>query len=996
MNCRKRLNWMGMVLVALAAAGDRAQSDESTPNSAEQDYSTELPTIPPLTPRDSLATFRVHDDFRLELVAAEPLVASPVALDFDEDGRMYVVEYPEFNQSKDDPAPVEGRIRLLDDTDGDGVYDKSIVYLDHLHTPTAVLCYDGGVFVGAAPDILYAKDTDGDDRADVSRVVLTGFARDLLGEAMLNSFRWTLDNRIRIQTSYSGGEIRRADQPDVAPVSVRGAFVLLDPRTGEFETMSGGGQHGLTIDDWGQTFVCTNSEPIHQILYDSRYLARNPFLEAPPAMARIAPGGYGAKVARISPPEPWRVLRTRLRATGIEPPHPTEGAEPAGYFTAASGVTIYRGDAWPDEYRGQIFVGEVANNLIRRARLVSDGVAMKAEWIDSGTEFLASSDTWSRPVQMANAPDGTLYVIDMYRGLIQSVASIPPAIAKRLDAKGGFDMGRIYRLAPVNHARATAQKLRRATTAELIANLAHPNGWRRDTASRLLFERQDKSAVPLLKRVIGDSRSPLARMHALHSLDGLAGLDLETLEMGLRDQDTRVRRHAIRLAEPYADRPEILAEYARLANDPDVLTRFQLAFSLGEATGPDVDRALVRLALRDGADPMLRFAFLSSVPGRESKLLRAILMDRASRNSDAGRQVSGALARLIGAANEESELSAFSESVASLVADDRLLARYLVEEWLIARPVASRQLLAGVAGEVQSEIMDEARGIAEDDSRGIDERVQAIHALGGTPFGEFSELAARLLHFRQPHEVQSAVSRTLAHYDEAAVPAILIENWPGFRPATRATATEALFSRASWIGAYVDAVEAGQIDRNEIDAARAKSLRSVDDLSLRSRAEALLAKLTSTDRQEVFAAYRPALAREGNKKLGKEIFKMECSACHRLEGVGAQIGADLTAIRDQGPETVLLNILDPNREVKPRFLSYTLTTDDGRIVSGMIAEETANHLTIRKADGANETTRRIHVEDLRSTGLSFMPEGMEKRIDVSAMADLLAYLKSIP
>src|SRR5262245_9050991 len=404
---------------------------------ADEDLAADLPRIAPKSPAEALKTFRLRPGFRIELVAAEPHVASPVALDFDEDGRLYVAEYVEYNQYASKRPQGRGRVRLLEDTDGDGVFDKSTVFLDNLDWPSAICCYDGGVFVGVAPNLLYAKDTDGDGKADVRRIVFTGFTKDTYGDSMLNSFRWGFDNRIHVQAAAGGGNVRHAERKDAKPVSVRGQGFLFDPRTESYEVTSGGGGHGMCMDDWGRTFVCTSHDPAFQIMYDGRYLARNPYLEAPPAAVRISPGGYTAKVFRISPNEPWRVVRTLWRSQGLkgESPHPTEGAEPSGYFSAATGVTVYRGDAWPAEYRGDLLVGEVANNLVYRARLEPNGVGLAAKRADAKAEFLASTDTWFRPVQMANGPDGALYVLDMYRHLIQEAAFLPPAILKHLDVR---------------------------------------------------------------------------------------------------------------------------------------------------------------------------------------------------------------------------------------------------------------------------------------------------------------------------------------------------------------------------------------------------------------------------------------------------------------------------------------------------------------------------------------------------------------------------------
>src|SRR5262249_8267952 len=230
---------VGLLLVAHVTAALASTNAESAPkpesDRADKEYASELPYTPPKSPEESLKAFRLRPGFRIELAAAEPLLASPVALDFDEDGRVYVAEFREFNQVASNRPHGRGRVRLLEDADGDGVFDRSTVFLDDVDSPTALCCYDGGAFVGAVPDILYAKDTDGDGHADVRRVVFTGFARDVGGEAMLNSFRWGLDNRIHVQTSYSGGAVRHAENKDARPVSVRGQGFLFDPRTEAFE-----------------------------------------------------------------------------------------------------------------------------------------------------------------------------------------------------------------------------------------------------------------------------------------------------------------------------------------------------------------------------------------------------------------------------------------------------------------------------------------------------------------------------------------------------------------------------------------------------------------------------------------------------------------------------------------------------------------------------------------------------------------------------------------
>jgi putative heme-binding domain-containing protein len=222
----------------------------------------------------------------------------------------------------------------------------------------------------------------------------------------------------------------------------------------------------------------------------------------------------------------------------------------------------------------------------------------------------------------------------------------------------------------------------------------------------------------------------------------------------------------------------------------------------------------------------------------------------------------------------------------------------------------------------------------------------------------------------------------------------LLEAWPSLSPQLRASAVEAFFSRPAWIAAFLDAVEQGKINRGDVDPARIQLIQKHPHAKLRDRATKLFISTKLARRQDVVAAYQKALQLQGDKVRGKAVFKNVCSACHLLEGVGTQVGADLSAIRDQGKDTILLNILDPNREVKPQFLSYILATKSGRSFTGMITAETANSITIRQADRTSETVLRRDIEELQSTGLSYMPEGLEKQIDVPSMADLLAYLKS--
>lgn len=970
--------------------------------SRADEFRDQLPKIPPQSPGESMTKIRLRDGFNVELVAAEPLVHDPVAVDFDEDGQMYVVELPPYNSYGVEDFHVKGSIRLLSDKDSDGVYESSTVFADGLSYPTAVACWDGGVFVGDAPDLLYLKDTDGDGKADERRIILTGFGTDKAGEAHLNSIRWGFDNRFHFSTNLSGGDVRAVDgaQADAASVSTRNRGVILDPRnTTNFELTSGAGQHGMSMDNWGRKFVCQNSIPAQTLMYDDRYAARNPYLEAPPVAIDIAPEGKFTKLFRISENEPWRVLRTHLRKTG-KFRGSDEGGTPFGFFTGATGITIYRGDAWPAEYRGNLFVGDVANNLVYRARLEDNGLQLVAIRADEGAEFLASRDIWFRPVQFANAPDGSLYVLDMCRELIEGVAFLPPEFMKHLNPVGGHDLGRIYRIVHDSTVRRTVPKLGKATSAELVALLDHANGWHRDTASRLLYQRQDRSVVKLLRKLVEDGHSPEGRMTALHSLAGLERLDEATLLTALHDASSHVRIQALRIAERQLhEAPALQAAVVGLTDDDELSVRYQAAFSLGAVQSRSQPRALAQLAKRDGADKWMQLAVLSSSADSAGELFRRLAGDAEVRANGALSSMLISLAQQIGAAARSDDLAAVLKTIAAVPESEASFRENIVKAVVGKLPEKARSgfltASSGDAAEVLRTLLNEARSVAVDEERSEADRADAVRSLSLSDFESVKPLLLELLSLQHPPGVRAAAIAALGETDDASASAAIINVWPELSPGLRSQATEVLLSRPEWIPLFLAAVERKQIGPRDMDPSRVALLKQHPDPEIRNRVNKVFAGTDLPRRTEVIERYQSVLDLTGNVERGRVVFRKNCTACHQLEGKGSVVGAELRGIRERGLPSIMLNILDPNREVKPRFNSYVLATADGRIYSGMISSENANSVTLRRPDGTVITLQRSEIEQLQSSGLSFMPEGLEKEIDQQAMADLLAYLNAV-
>lgn len=988
-----------VVLFVVPAAGPAAPPQ---PDSIDRDYSQELPRIKPTEPQDALAKFTLKPGFRIEQTVAEPLVVDPVAMAWDEDSRLFVVEMRGYSEDGDQNL---GRVRLLEDTDSDGRFDRSTVFAEGLSWPTAITYARGGVFVGAAPDIWFLKDTDGDGKADERRVVFTGFGRGNV-QGLLNTFKWGLDNRIHGATSSSGAKVVRLGD-DGQPIGeeadalvLRGRDFAFDAKTLAMTAESGGAQHGLSFNQWGEKFVCSNSDHVQQVLFEDRYIARNPYLAAPGARVSIAADGPQADVFRTSPIEPWRIVRTRLRVQGIVPGPVEGGGTPAGYFTGSTGVTIFRGTAWPAEYQGWAIVGDVGSNLVHRKRLEPAGVRYVARRVDEKSEFLSSSDIWFRPVQFANAPDGALYIADMYRETIEHPASLPPIIKKHLDLTSGRDRGRIYRVVGDGFQQPRLPKLSQATTAELVALLAHPNGWHRETAARLLYERQDAAAIKPLEQLVAEADAPEGRIHALYALDGLNASTPDVLLAALADSHPRVREHAVRLSEKLAgDSPRLRTQLLAMTDDDALRVRYQTAFSLGELSGKQRNAALASIWKREASDPHVTLAVRSSLAEGAGDVLAIFAADEAFRQTADGLAAIRALASQIGKQQRADDIAALLQIVRQLSGQQPTVLQAIVSA-LAAKPGSAleQQIAAasgGQAAELMRELLTKARADAVDTARSLEQRVSAVQLLRLGKLAGQEATFAELLAPSEPADIQAAALDTLASFDSPEVADTIIGVWRTLSPRLRTRAGDVLFSRESWLRSLLDAVQSKQIAVADLDPARLKVLAAHRDPAVREQAARLVSQSNPRGRQEIVVAYQGVLGQAGDVARGRQVFQKTCAACHRLEGKGHEIGPNLAAMKARGDEAILVNVLDPNREVNPQYLSYVLVTGDGRSLTGLIAAETATSVTLRRADNASDTVLRVDIDELLSTGLSLMPEGLEKQIDQQAMKDLLAYLRAV-
>jgi len=962
----------------------------------------DVPDIPPVEPDKVLETFRIKKGFRLELVAHEPMVVDPIQMAFDEDGRLYVVEMRWYqSETRGDLMFDEriGRIRLLEDVNGDGRFDKSTVFADKLRYPSAVFPYDGGVYVGLEPDLVYLKDRNGDGVADSKQVVFTGFGnqRDRLDSQMfMNSLAWGLDNRIHGAKGH-GGVITNLAAPTAAPLDLRGRDFSFDPRTHLMRAESGGGKQGLTFDDYGRKFVCTANSAVQELMYEDRYAGRNPFYAPPRALIDIAlePGETVDRqiVHRISPEDPWRRVRNRWRAEGVFAGPPPQ---PPTYLIGSAGATVYRGTALPRDYRGDVFIGVAGNNLVHHRRIAADGVGFRARRLpdESTEEFLASTDLWFRPVAFANGPDGALYIADLYREILDFSDGIPESIKRFKDLNRGNDRGRIYRVVPEGFKQPAAAKLGRATTGELVATLEHANAWHRETAARLLYERQDKAAIPALAQLAERSTSPLGRLHALYALDGMDANAESYVVRALGDPDPGLREHAVRLAErvaaPRGASDALWSGLKARLDDADARVRYQLAFTLGEIRRDEVTEALLALIRKDTELTWMHVATLTSAGDGAGDIFARLVQTPGFGQSVPDQMFLRELVRVLGHRNKGRELLAVLNFLERNPEPPTSFAYVAAFADGLQRADVPLALFQAKLQPILDRALTEVRNTTAPEPV----RRQAIELLGLTaPSADTTKLLFSLVGSGQPRGVQSAAITALGRMDDPAIGREFLARWSGFTPALRREVLPVLLSRAERAMALIEAVKAGTVLRNEFTPTQVAGLRAHRVAGIRDLAAATFEQPAQGDRRAVIQRYLPSLELRGSAARGRTTYTARCALCHQPGADGSTIGPSVETFRVFSPDESLTHLLDPNRTVDARYRIFQIETTDGATLSGIVQNETQSSVTIRQPFGGSQTLPRAKITRLVPLERSLMPEGLEEGLSLQDMADLLQFIR---
>ena len=963
---------------------------------AEADYSAELPRIPPKSLEEAIKCFDTQPGFRIELVASEPLVKSPVAYAFNGDGYLFVVEMVDYSEQETEHL---GSIARLEDVDHDGRMDKRTTYAEGLSWPTAIWPWKNGVLVAEPPKLLWLGDTNGDGVSDVREVWYDGFGRSNV-QGLVNSLRWTVDGTIQGATSSSGADLKGGDMTADAgkSIALRGRDFTLDPLTKSLEPASGGGQHGMCFNRWGDKFATSNSDHLQQIIDLDKWLSSHSANVPIPALRKsIAEDGPQAEVYRASPVEPWRIVRTRLRMSGAVPGVVEGGGRAAGYFTGATATCVMDKEVgYGDDAYDTAIVCDVGSNLVHRKRLIPKGLFWSGQRIDKESELLRSSDIWFRPVQLGDGPDGALYVVDMNREVIEHPKSLPPIIKKHLDLTSGRDRGRIWRLVPEKSAVVTAAKDTklpgRFTSAELVKQLDSPIAWQRRMASQLLVERGEKSAVNALVEIIQSCPRAEARLLALNVLNRIQdGKPYSSvITAALSDAHPRVQAQAIRLASQARDPSAHQSQLLKIQSD-DPHVQLALAMAAEKLPAAAKSELLVRV-LNATNEPLTRAVGLVAA-GDVSPALFADGLS-AEKSAELLRLILPAWSAALREPNKESLKSSLTKLVSSKLTNENSR-----NNWL--------STLASLPSKAQAETLIK---LLDDKSRSdlmsyVSANVKKAAGTGGSALSwsrllqadEIKLLAEEVLSPTKPEKQQLVMIESVLWNDPDQAISLLLPRLPQMTPTVKAQALGSLMRYGQLLDRVAEAIERKEIGKTEIAPDVRQQLFALPNKKLAERFKAILTA-ASADRAQVIDRYRPALAKvpEWNSEQigeGKMVFKKVCAQCHRLQDLGNDVGPPLKQLGDKSPEQLLDIVLDPNREVDPKYLSYTVLLEDSRVLSGIIREESGGQIVLAEAGGKTHTIPRDEIEQLKSSGLSLMPNGLEEQITAEDMSKLIAYLK---
>lgn len=938
----------------------------------------------PLSIEQTLATIEVAPGYKVELAACEPAVIDPVAIRFDEKGRMWVAEMRDYPLGPEPGKPGMSTIRMVEDRNNDGRFETSTLFADNLLFVTGLQPWKEGLIVTVSGKLLYLKDTDADGKADLQETWFEGFSET---NSQLRANHPTLapDGYVYVAGGLRGGMIvdRRPSAASQEPINISGMDFRFDPHGGKAEAVTGAGQFGLTFDDFGNRFVCSNRNPCQQVLFENADLRRVPNFAVPAVMQDVAKSGEQSRIYATS--KAWTTSNLH-----------------AGQFTAACGVMIYR-DQRLANMQGDVLTCDPTGNLVHLEIIDKRGAMFVSKPAYENSEFLRSSDDWFRPVSLQVGPDGALYVVDMCRAVIEHPEWVPDELKKRPDERYGDQHGRIWRIVPTKDAEYRPFE----ALSSPISGLVSPSIWQRELATRLLLEKplaiEDATA---LQELLADTTQPVAGRHlAVRILNARGQLKEATLVKLLADKQAPMRQLALRIfssipAEKRSD--ELVAAAVKQLDDESLSVTFAAAIALADMPKQRIAEkisllTMQRLAVAAKDDLFSKTAVQMLASGDPEAWLKATTSLFADSSGATSPELVRAIAVQVGSKSAAESL----RMQLALLLEGKGSQQLLAEAALVglgqglARQGKTLADIAGSDAALTKSLQakrDEAFLFARQADADSTARNLAIELVGVLP-----DAAKALISIAQqeaPLPVRQRAIATLARQADLEPWKELLSTFSSQSPPLRQSILDGVLSNASRTGLLLDLMQAGQIKPTELDVTQQNRLLATSDAEMKKRATAILGSSIGEDRKKALADYQPVLAMMGDARKGQAVFAKNCSACHKIGSVGVNVAPDISDSRTKTHAQLLGDILQPNRAIDANYIAYTLVTTDGITASGILTTETSTSVTLKMQNEKVMTVPRSEIEILKSTGVSLMPEGLERNIPPAEMADLIAFIKN--
>jgi putative heme-binding domain-containing protein len=952
-------------------------------------HGQDRPPNDPLSPAEAVKRMKVPEGFAVEVVASETDLVNPVAMTIDERGRFWVTESLEYPRKS--AGPGKDRIKILEDTDGDGKADRFTVFAEGLNIPSGIAVGHGGVWVANSPDILFLKDTDGDGKADTREVVVSGFGRDDTHE-LPNSLTWGPDGWL-----YGWNGVFNASH-----IEYRGktydftcAIFRIHPRTRDFEVFCEGTSNpwGIAIDPEGSFFAsaCVIDHLWH-----------------------LVETGYYHRQGGPYPPFTWKLDSIV-----------DHGHQKAAYC----GIHYFDSPAYPPEYRGRLYMGNIHGNCINVDTLKRNGSTYRA---DAAPDFLQANDAWFMPVSQKTGPDGCLYILDWYdRYHCYQDANRDPAGIDRLK-------GRLYRVRYKDTPRAKPRDLSKSNDDELIRLLSSPNVYERDIAQRLLVERSNPALIRRLQDLVLDSKADRkGRMHALWAVVSSGPLEVEFHQRLLHHEDATLRAWGVRAAgNMHKVDGSTREKVESLAHDPSADVRLQVAIAARKVEGIAPMPLLITVLDASGDDPIIpaivwqnlnpllnndagQFARLLDRDGARTSSGVALVLPRAlERILNAGDFRPGLVATLLQRLVERKDTATIRPALAAIAAKIRSMPR---DRFQAMRDEIGTSLGLVVLDAEQAnpmgQLVDDYRvflAYCLPPERGLwfserifrngdtrqETRLAALDALiWGLPPDRATDMVSPILTGKGSNTTRSFQAQVLAalgRLDDPKVADIVLAAYPGFDPELKPRAIELLTQRPSWALALLDAVSKKSISTDALNINQLRRLTQFKDEEIQKRVKSTFGTIREgrdSNREQVIARMRDHLRNTpGDPAKGRLAFDKLCGQCHKIYGQGQEVGPDLTGVGRASLEQLLSNVFDPNLVIGASYQATTVATADGRVLTGLLAEDNDRRVVLRLQGGKLETIPRDQVEEKKVGALSLMPEDIEKQLTDREWADLFAFL----